>query len=91
MSQYEEILVDLENSYNEGKIDYESYQDLKMRYIKKKEESDTQQRKSHTTMKFKAMGSHSVSDDAIKFAGAARLPGGVVPKKVSVSGNLLDS
>jgi predicted acyltransferase (DUF342 family) len=86
MSQYEEILEDLEESFNEGKIDYNSYQELKQLYTKKIEEENSRREKTYASMKFKAMGCHSVSEDTLTISGAARLPGGLIPKRIRVSG-----
>jgi cytoskeletal protein CcmA (bactofilin family) len=87
VSAYDEILNDLENSYKEGEIDESTYQDLKERYTKKLEETKAHREEHQTIMNFKAFGSHIVTADAVKISGSARLPGGVVPKIVKVSGS----
>ncbi len=85
-NENEEILKELEIAYKAGEIDDRVYKDLKKRYLKRLEESRTNQSENPMNMNFKAMGSHRVSQDTLTISGAARLPGGVVPKKLRVSG-----
>ncbi len=84
---YEEILKELEMSYSQGEIEESSYQELKQRYTRKMEENSNIENEPTTIITYKSLGGHSVSDETIKFSGAARLPGGIMPRFVKVSGS----
>jgi len=85
-STYEDVLKELEESYNEGKIGEATYMELRDKYIKQMENDFKGNKEPETFISYKSMGGHSVSSDTMKFSGAARLPGGVVPRFVRVSG-----
>ncbi|MBN2154686.1 MAG: zinc-ribbon domain-containing protein [Candidatus Lokiarchaeota archaeon] len=88
---YDEILRELENSFKEGKIDEDSYHDLKQQYSKQMEEQRTFSRDKMNNMdmfgNIKVLGSQTVTPDEINIAGSARLPGGSIRKSLRVSGS----
>lgn len=85
LSAHETILNELKESYNEGKIDEATYMELRQKYINQMEKK-SKVKEPETFIQYKSMGGHSVSSETMRFSGAARLPGGVVPRFVRVSG-----
>ncbi len=87
VKMYEELLELLEKRYKEGEIDKESYEELKARYDDKLRNAKEAEKEAETTPSIISVaGSHSISNDAMSFAGATKITGGKVLRDIRIAG-----
>jgi predicted acyltransferase (DUF342 family) len=85
MNTYDEVLKDLEDSFNKGEINESTYQELKNRYTKLKNDYP-EQKIMYAPLNLRVYGSQEINSEQISIAGMGRIPGGVMLKKISASG-----
>ena len=84
---YKELLELLEQRFDNGEIDKESYRELKERYTNKLEETREELELLKDAPQIKVSGSQTLTKDTVTVAGSAKLTGGKVMRNIRIAGS----
>ena len=84
---YKELLELLEQRFDNGEIDKESYRELKERYTMKLEGAREEMELLRDAPQIKVSGAQTLTKDTVTVAGSAKLTGGKVMRNIRIAGS----
>ena len=87
IQMYKELLELLEQRFDNGEIDKESYRELKERYTMKLEGAREELELLKDAPQIKVSGAQSLTKDTVTVAGSAKLTGGKVMRNIRIAGS----